>query len=105
LQQGRTYVAFDWLADATGTTFVLTHNGKEYNIGDRVPFAPGMKLHAEIPLNARLRLMCDSKVVQSKIGNTLDAPITRPGVYRLEALLPVAGEQRPWIYTGAIRIL
>lgn len=105
LAEGRTYVAFDWIADPTGTAFTLAAKGQTWTLGDSVKLAPGLAFHAETPLPATLRLMRDGQEVAKVEGRTLEFAVKEPGVYRLEAALPLGGEQRPWIYTGAIRIM
>lgn len=104
LKAGRTYVAFDWIADPTGFAFVAEAGGKLGTIGDSVPLQPSMMIRAEVPLSATIRLMRDGKEVSHAEGRTLSYAADVPGVYRLEVSLPLGGEQRPWIYTGAIRI-
>lgn len=104
LAEARTYVAFDWMADPAGTAFLFTTGNRTGTIGDSEPLAPGMTLHVRVPVPATLRLYRDGKQVARTQGLTLDFPVSAPGVYRMEALLPLVGEERPWIYTGAIRI-
>jgi hypothetical protein len=102
LAEGRSYVAFDWMGDPTGTAFVLTAKEKTWTLGDRVKLSPGLVFHAETPLPGTLRLLCDGKEVAMAEGRTLTFAVKEAGVYRLEAALPLGGELRPWIYTGAI---
>jgi hypothetical protein len=35
-------------------------------------------------------------------GESLDHPVTRAGVYRVELWLPIGGERRPWLYSNPI---
>ena len=49
-------------------------------------------------------LIGDGKEIARSEGRTLSYTVAAPGVYRLEASLPLAGELRPWIYTGAILV-
>lgn len=105
LAKGRTYIAFDWIADATGTAFLLKSGSKTYTLGDTVQFKPGMKLQAEVPLNGFMRLMKDGKEIKQSIGRRLDFEVHGAGIYRLEVYLPLGGELRGWIFTGAIRIM
>jgi len=104
LKAARTYVAFDWMADPTGTSLVAESGTKRFTIGDTVPLSAGLTIHAEVPLSASLRLVRDGKEVARADSRTLSFAVDAPGVYRLEASLPLAGEVRPWIYTGAILV-
>jgi hypothetical protein len=105
LKAGRTYVAFDWIADPTGTAFLASAEGRTWTIGDTVKMRPGLELRAVVPLPSTLRLLRDGREVARVTGRTLAYQPAEPGVYRLEAALPLGGELRPWIYTGAIRVV
>ncbi len=104
LSAGRAYVAFDWIADPTGTAFIATAGSKRWNIGDALTIRPGLEIKAEVPMPATLKLICNGVCVATTIGRTLSAPVTQQGVYRLEVSVPLGVEQRPWIYTGAILV-
>lgn len=104
LAAARTYVAFDWIADPTGTAFVAQSAGRTDTLGATVPLRPDLRLRAEVPLACTLRLLCDGREVARATGRTLDYHPDRPGVYRLEADVPLGDELRPWIYTGGIRV-
>lgn len=105
LAKGRTYIAFDWIADATGTAFLLKSGSKTYTLGDTVKFRQGMRLWAEVPLNGFMRLMKDGSEVRQVKGRSLEFEVQGAGIYRLEVYLPLGGELRGWIFTGAIRIV
>jgi hypothetical protein len=105
LAKGRTYIAFDWIADATGTAFLLKSGSKSYPLGETVRFKSGMRLQAEVPLSGFMRLMRDGSAVKQVEGRTLDFEVQEVGIYRLEVYLPLGGELRGWIFTGAIRIV
>ncbi len=106
LAECRTYVAFDWIADARGTTFTYRSagTGEASTIGDTCSLSAGAILRFHSPLPAVSRLMKDGAVVSETTGNTLEFAVREPGVYRVESLLKVGGELRGWIYTGAIRV-
>lgn len=104
LKAARTYVAFDWIADPTGTSFVAHFGDQILTIGDSVRLTSGLKLRAEVPLSSTLRLMRDGKEIARAVGRTLSFTPVSEGIYRLEVCLPLGGELRPWIYTGAIRV-
>jgi hypothetical protein len=104
LAAGRTYVAFDWIADPNGTALIATDAARTWTIGDAPPLSPGLRLKVALPLSASIRLLKDGTEVAHSEDRTLDFTPTEPGVYRAEASLMVAGEKRPWVYTGAIRV-
>ena len=37
-------------------------------------------------------------------GTSIDVPIDKPGVYRVEVWLTLAGEPRPWILSNPIYV-
>jgi hypothetical protein len=105
LDHGRSYVGFDWMCDPTGTAFVLRTGKRMATIGDSVPASRSMTLRAETPLACSMRLLKDGQEIAHQQGRSIEAKITEPGLYRMEASLLVDGEQRDWIYTGAIRVI
>lgn len=107
LAEGRTYVAFDWIADPRGTSFTLSGADlpSPLTLGDTETYKPGLALKYRTPLPAHTRLMCDGKEVATTTTDSLEYTVTGPGIYRVESSLVVAGETRAWIYTGAIRIV
>jgi hypothetical protein len=104
LTAGRAYVAFDWLADPTGFVYRADSGTESWPIGSEVPFAQGLRLRAEAPLSGRFRLIRDRKVVLDQGAAAIDHPIDRAGIYRVEAWLDIAGEDRPWILTNPIYV-
>ncbi len=46
LEAGRAYVAFDWLADATGFDFAAVSPAGRHEMGSRLPFEKGLRLRA-----------------------------------------------------------
>jgi hypothetical protein len=104
LEAGRAFVAFDWIADATGFDCVLLDGGARHELGSRVAAAPGARLVARAPLPARWRVVCDGTVVHEAEGGELDWPVAGSGTFRVEAWLDVAGERLPWILANAITV-
>jgi len=49
--------------------------------------------------------MKDGREIKQSMGRTLDFEVLGAGIYRLEVYLPLGGELRGWIFTGAIRIM
>jgi len=104
LSAGRSYVAFDWIADPTGFVYQADADGKTSPIGSEVPFAAGLKLRAEAPLEGRFKLIKDGKEVLDEKGPRFEHEVKEPGVYRTEVWLELAGEERPWILTSPIYV-
>ena len=105
LQEGRAYVAFDWLADATGFDFAATRGDQRYEMGGRLGYENGgLQLNAQAPLPVEWKLLRDGKVVQESKGKRFSNPVTELGNYRIEAWLDVAGEKMIWILSNPIHV-
>ena len=105
LAAGRAYVAQDWLCDPTGMVFVAQSYFGVYEIGDTVvhnPLTGGVNIAARLPVPAVIHLLRDNTVVAEARDSKLDYVVREPGAYRLEALLTIDGEERPWIFTKPI---
>jgi hypothetical protein len=104
LKASRAYVAFDWFADPTGFVYQAARGDETFPIGSEVSLGDGVKLRAEAPLAGKFKLIRDGEVVTEQDGPAIDVAIERPGVYRVEVWLTLAGEARPWILTNPIYV-
>jgi hypothetical protein len=104
IDAGRAYVAFDWLADPTGFVYQAQAGDKTWPIGSELKPEEGLRLRAEAPLEGRFKLIRDGEVVADEQGASLDFAVDKPGVYRVEVWLNIAGEDRPWILTNPIYV-
>lgn len=104
LAEGRTYVAFDWLCDATGFEFAAVKENDRFGMGSHVPLSAGLTLHGQAPLAGHWRLIHNGKPIAEKSGDTFTGPVTEPGVYRVEVSLDVAGERISWILSNPIYV-
>jgi hypothetical protein len=104
LEAGRAFVAFDWLADATGFDFAAVSPAHRYEMGSRVTFEKDLNLRGRAPLPAKWKLVRNGKVVSESTGRSLDVPVTEPGNYRAEAWLNIAGEDMIWVLSNPLYI-
>lgn len=104
IEQGRTYLAHDWLCDPSGFSFIAENNFGAYDIGDTVPLMNGTNLVVTLPIPGSIRITRDDTVVAQKNDARLVYPVKDLGSYRADVSLSIGGEQRPWIQTNAIRI-
>ncbi len=102
LAAGRVYVSHDWLADPSGFAFQSSSNLGEYDMGDTMPFTGKAQLTAQFPVEAKIRLFRNGKVVEERTASRLDYAAREAGVYRVEAWLAIDGEERPWIYSNPV---
>jgi hypothetical protein len=104
LEAGRAFVAFDWLADATGFDFAALSGARRQEMGSRLTFEDGLKIRAQAPLPVQWKLLRNGKVVAQATGRRLEISVREPGNYRAEAWLKVAGEDTIWIVSNPLYI-
>jgi hypothetical protein len=104
LEKGRAFVAFDWIADATGFDFAARVGEARHEMGSRIKFAKDMQLTGRAPLAGNWKLFRNGKMVSESTGLTFEKRLTEPGNYRTELWLDVAGEQRVWVLSNPIYI-
>jgi acetyl esterase/lipase len=107
LAAGHAYVAHDWLCDPTGLAFFAQSYFGVFEIGDAVvhnPLTGAVTIAARLPVPATIRLLRDNVVVAEAKDWKLDYIVRDQGAYRLEALLAIDGEERPWIFTNPIYV-
>lgn len=107
LKNGRTYTAFDLIADSQGFKFFAWDDHDIYVQGDEVALAQGRAagLTVQVPQEARIRLFKDGQRVQETLGSALDYAADAPGVYRVEAELKVKDDWKPWIFSNPIYVV
>jgi hypothetical protein len=104
LQAGRAFVAFDWLADATGFDLAAAAPTRRYQMGERLDLCQGLKLQGRAPLSGRWRVLRNGKLHSESVGRSLDYAIDQPGNFRVEVWLKVAGDDMPWILSNPFYI-
>jgi hypothetical protein len=104
LEAGRAFVAFDWLADATGFDFAIRSPAGRHPMGSRLNFADGLRVQAQAPLPGKWKLLRDGKVMSGGDGRTLEVAVPGPGNYRVEVWLRVAGEDMIWVLSNPIYV-
>ncbi|MBM3964173.1 MAG: hypothetical protein FJ308_03770 [Planctomycetes bacterium] len=106
LEQGRTFVGFDWLADSKGVEIAIrdsregTSEPKQYEIGSHLPFHSGLRLVGKSPLSARWKIIRNGENVAELEGDTVDVKLEAAGVYRVELWLQANSEPRIWVMTS-----
>ncbi|HET6548968.1 MAG TPA: CehA/McbA family metallohydrolase [Solirubrobacter sp.] len=108
VRAGRCYLARIDLAPTTGFAFTgRAQDGRALRMGEEGRFAAAAgdeapaaawRLEARVPRPARLRLLCDGRVVATGAGRTLGHDARVPGAYRVEALLGA----RRWIVSNPV---
>jgi hypothetical protein len=104
LQAGRAFVAFDWIADPTGFVLRTDRGTDSWPMGSVVPFSADLRLRAEAPLEGAFKLLRDGEIILEQNSNKIDVPVDKPGNYRVEVWLTLAGEARPWILSNPVYV-
>jgi hypothetical protein len=104
LKAGRAYVAFDWLADATGFDFAARSGHRRFEMGSRLPLEKELSLRGRAPLPGRWKLIRNGKVVAEATGREFSYSVAEPGNYRVEVWLRIAGEDMIWILSNPFYI-
>lgn len=114
LRQGRAYVSYDGLRDATGFRFVADTGDGEAPMGGAVSrFGSargrrsrdgGVTLKAAAPAPCVLTLRTPAGVVVRTESARLEHVVAAPGVYRIEAHLSSPRGPRPWVFSNPIYV-
>lgn len=97
LEAGHAYIAYDYLADASGFIFEGKSAGKKVIMGDSLDQPPA-QLSVFSPQEARLKLITQGAIVKEVEGKTLKAEVSEIGAYRVEAYY----QGKPWVFTNPI---
>jgi hypothetical protein len=104
LEAGRAFVAFDWMADATGFDFSSTTTTTRDTMGSEFEYAEPIELRAIAPLPVHWKLFRNGTVVAESDGRGASFGADTDGVYRCEAWLEIAGEPMLWILSNPIYV-
>lgn len=106
LGEGRSFVAYDGLADARGFRFVARREDIEVTMGDEISMGESgtVELEATSPLPCELRLIHRGRDITRSNGRRLSYRATEPGAYRLEAYRRYGFVQRGWVFTNQIYV-
>lgn len=104
LANGRAYVAFDWLCDASGFDFAAVTPGERFELGSEVALRDGLAFHGRSPHVGHWKLIRNGELSEESTGDSFAALVEQPGVYRIEVWLDVAGERKPWILSNPIYV-
>ncbi len=100
-KEGRCYVSFDLLADATGFKFVADSGDKVFYMGDEILNSENdIRFSIESPHPATIKLLRNGKIYSESDGKFLESSSAEKGVFRVEAYI----ENRPWVFTNPIYV-
>lgn len=100
-KEGRCYVSFDLLADATGFNFFADTDDRVYYMGDEIfNVEKNINFNIKSPHHAIIKLLHNGEIRKESEGDSLEFASAEKGVYRVEAYI----ENRPWVFTNPIYI-
>lgn len=105
LANGRAYVSFDWLCDASGFDFAAVAGEQRFEMGSQIALTDGLTLSARAPHAGHWTLVRNGETVREADGASLEFAVAEAGVYRVEVSLDVAGESKPWVLSNPIYVL
>ena len=104
LEAGRAFVAFDWMADATGFDFFAMTKTTRHTMGSDFEFTEPLQFQVTAPLPVRWKLFRNGNVVAESDGREASFAANSDGVYRCEGWLEIAGEPMLWILSNPIYV-
>ena len=105
LRAGRVFIGFDMIADSSSFQwFASDKSAAAAVMGEALPFANGIRLHARSPLPCRFTIVKDGGVVYQWEARAIEWVPSRSGKYRVEAELKVGDDWVPWVYTNPIHL-
>jgi hypothetical protein len=108
IASGHCYIAFDIFGDSSGFTFTARNNKSAGIMGDEIELLDGVSLTVTTPVNSRILLLKDGRVIRDEDGApSKEFPVTERGVYRVEVYLTQLGtlvKDKPWIISNPIYV-
>ncbi len=104
LRAGRSFVAYDLLADSTGFRFEAESELEFATLGGEVRLADGIELRVISPVPAELRILRWGQTVARTEGTFLRYRTPSPGAYRVEAYQQHLFKRRGWVFTNPIYV-
>lgn len=112
LRRGRSFIAFDLLADSTGFRLTAESPTQRATMGDEVALAQGggeVRLRVRTPVKSRVVFLRDGRAVhEAKDTESAELTVSEPGAWRVEVYLDQLGDfigrDRPWIITNPVYV-
>ncbi|HYH60303.1 MAG TPA: CehA/McbA family metallohydrolase [Solirubrobacterales bacterium] len=101
LREGRCYLSVDAIAPGRGFRFWAESDSDTAVMGEERS-AGAWTLRASLPGRARITLMRNGAAIAETEGASLEADVTEPGAYRIEAHRHWRKRERPWLYSNPI---
>ena len=100
LRKGSSYIAYDFLAEASGFSFVVTGGSQRAVMGEEIKFTDDLVLQIKCPQVAKISLLHNGAVVRCVNDRFLNYDVKDSGSYRVEVYL----KNKPWIFSNPIYV-
>ncbi len=101
IKKGRTYIAFDYLADPTGFKFYAETMKEKCMTGETMVSPKYLSVYAPCPDSEVItKFYCDNVLIGEVPGSMTYMPNPQPGFWRVE----LWKNERPWIISGQIHV-
>ena len=105
IKSGRLFIANDQIFSTRGFRCWVENDDTRYQMGEKVPFEPGIVLQAEIPARADCCILKNGKRIHSyKKVNKFSYSVMSKGIYRIECYRRFRMQKRGWIFTNPFYI-
>jgi hypothetical protein len=104
LREGRSFIAYDAIGEATGFSFLARSGAYVCGMGEDVRPTGEVTLEVSSPLPAELHLLRGGQLVARTRGKSLHHTTGESGVYRVEARRRHLGRWRGWVFTNPIYV-
>ena len=105
LKQGRVFIAFDMIADATGFSVTAENANGTALLGDTLVLAKNTELVMASPVRCRFGVVHDGERIAEGEGRDYRFQVLEAGKYRVEAEVNVNDTWVPWVYTNPILVV
>jgi hypothetical protein len=104
LRAGRGFIGYRQAGDPRGFRFTASDDTATATMGQTIALSAALRLTAQTPLDADIRLIRHGQLVARATGRTLTHLPTQPGAYRIEARRRFRGRMRGWVYSNPIYV-
>lgn len=104
LARGNSWVGCDYYQDSRGFRFWAQSPQGKWGMGNAVSYHENMALHVKTPQFAQVSIIRNGKPWSFSRGYNHRFPVSRPGVYRVEAQHRRIFKWQPWIFSNPIWI-
>lgn len=102
LRQGRFWISYDYFKNSKGFQFLIRSPREKWLMGEDLPYQKSLYAEIKTPYKALVKLIKDGQIYGESRGRAHRFPITKKGVYRIEAYHKHLFSYRLWIFSNPI---